>query len=80
MWDFFAYHLMQRSYETPPLYMVGRRFQEWLVDTYARNKSNNMDLGPGTWDNKEWLWDYSVYHLMQRSYKTPSLDMVGRQF
>ena len=60
--------------------MVGRQFQEWLVDTHAHNKSNNMDLGPGTWDNKEWLRDYSAYHLMQRSYKTPSLDMVGRQF
>ena len=44
MREYSAYHLMQRSYETPPLHMGGRLFQEWLVDTYARIETNNMNF------------------------------------
>ena len=44
MREYSAYHLMQRSYETPPLHMGGRLFQEWLVDMYARIETNNMNF------------------------------------
>ena len=44
MREYAAYHLMQRSYETPPLHLAGRLLQERMVDTYERIEANNMNF------------------------------------